>query len=648
MVVCDVNYNDEALNYLKLRASMLKRFLFLSSFLLLIWQPALAESNTNASSNTAKNIFAESSDDDFLPPDEAFKLNIEEASGGVLEAKFTVVPGYYLYKERVKFVIKDANQGSINSIDLPAGEIKDDPNFGKQEVYHHDFVAKISVNNSTKEIVLDATYQGCSEKGLCYAPQHKTFNLALNDTALQASTNATSQASSNDDQATTLLKGGKLWLVAVGFFGFGLLLALTPCVLPMIPILSGIIVGDKKVHHHATSRLHAFNLSLAYVLGMALSYTLAGIAAGLSGQLLSNALQSAWVLGTTALIFVILSFSMFGFYELRLPHKIENRMVSTANRLKGGQFLGVFIMGVISALIVSPCVAAPLAGALLYISQTHDVVLGGVALFALSIGMGVPLLLIGASAGHILPKAGVWMTAVRNFFGVVMLAVAIYIVSPVIPAGLQLVLWAALLIIPAIYLHALDNLPINSSTGRSHPWMRFWKGIGIILLVLGITLLVGAVSGAKSPLQPLAGFRSISTADNSEITLPFKRVKNTAELDAQISAAAGKIVMLDFYADWCTSCKEMEQFTFSDSAVQKSLKDAVLLQADVTNNTAEDLALLKRFNLFGPPGIIFFNRSGQEIKPIKVIGYENATKFLAIVNQINSLKADECNPAIVC
>jgi thiol:disulfide interchange protein DsbD len=338
---------------------------------------------------------------------------------------------------------------------------------------------------------------------------------------------------------------------------------------------------------------------------------------------------------------------MFGFYELRLPHSIENRMVNTANKLKGGQFLGVFIMGALSALIVSPCVAAPLAGALLYISQTHDVVLGAAALFALSIGMGVPLLLIGASAGHVLPKAGLWMTAVRNFFGVIMLAVAIYIISPAIPMGVQMTLWAALLIIPAIYLHALDNLPLNAATGASHPWMRFWKGIGIILLVLGIALLVGAVSGAKSPWQPLAGLRAAS-ATTADASLTFKRVKNIAELDAQLKAAAGKIVMLDFYADWCVSCKEMEQFTFSNASVQKSLKDAVLLQADVTDNTVDDVALLNRFKLFGPPGIIFFNRTGQEIKPMKIIGYEDATKFLVIVNQVNSLKADECNPLVVC
>lgn len=597
------------------------------------------------SSGANKNLFADDTkEDEFLSPDIAFKLDIVQKDANYLSADFKIEPGYYLYKNRIQF--KDKNSQILEAA-MPAGDIKDDKNFGKQEVYHHDFSVDIPIKNTENPLQINARYQGCSEKGLCYAPQTKIFDIALESTALQPSTSAASGASANDDQATTLLKGGKLWLIAAGFFGFGLLLALTPCVLPMIPILSGIIVGDKKAHHHATSRIHSFNLSLAYVLGMALSYTLAGIAAGLSGQLLSNALQSPWILASTAFIFVVLAFSMFGFYELRLPHSIENRMINTTNKLKGGQFIGVFVMGIISALIVSPCVAAPLAGALLYISQTHDVVLGGVALFALSIGMGVPLLLIGASAGHVLPKAGAWMTAVRNFFGILMLAVAIYIISPALPTSIQMVLWAALLIIPAIYLHALDNLPLNSATGRSHPWMRFWKGIGIILLVLGIALLIGAVSGAKSPLQPLAGLR-LASATHSETALPFINIKNTAELDAQIDAAKGKIVMLDFYADWCVSCKEMEQFTFSDPSVQKSLKKVVLLQADVTDNTPEDLALLKRFNLFGPPGIIFFNRSGQEIKPSKIVGYEDATKFLAIVNQVNALKSDECNPLVVC
>ena len=599
-----------------------------------------------AANNTGFNAFTD--DKEFLHPDEAFKLDIVSKDSNTLEAIFTIAPGYYLYKERIKFDIKEASQGSIQSVSLPNGDMKDDPNFGRQEVYHHDFAASIVTTNTKKNIEVQARFQGCSEKGLCYAPQIKTYTVTMLETGATTPNNPiASAASSNEDEATSLLKSGQLWLIAAGFFGFGLLLSLTPCVLPMIPILSGIIVGDKKAHHHATSRLHSFNLSLAYVLGIALSYTIAGIAAGLSGQLLSNALQSPSMLVATALIFVVLSFSMFGFYELRLPQAIENRMVNTTNKLKGGQFLGVFVMGVISALIVSPCVAAPLAGALLYISQTRDVVLGGVALFSLSIGMGVPLLLIGASAGHVLPKAGIWMTAVRNFFGILMLAVAIYIISPIIPTSLQMILWSALLIIPAIYLHALDNLPLDSATGRSHPWMRFWKGIGIMLLILGVAMLIGAISGAQSPLKPLSGLRVANTVQN-ESHLPFIRVKNTAELDARIDGAKGKIVMLDFYADWCTSCKEMELFTFSDKGVQQALKDAILLQADVTANTPEDLALLQRFNLFGPPGIIFFNRNGQEIKPIRVVGYEDATNFLATVNRVNSLKPDECNPLVTC
>lgn len=632
---------------------MLRRFsaLVVSISALLIAVTVLGFAANSYAGNSGFNAFTDSDEEKFLHPDEAFKLNIVAKDSNTLEAKFTVTPGYYLYKDRIKFEIKDASLGTISAVNLPAGDIKDDPNFGQQEVYHHDFVALIDVNNPAQNVVIDARFQGCSEKGLCYAPQLKTLNVDMAQAATAPTDNTpvtnANNSTSSEDEATSLLKSGKLWLIAAGFFGFGLLLSFTPCVLPMIPILSGIIVGDKKAHKAETSRLHSFNLSLAYVLGIALSYTIAGIAAGLSGQLLSNALQSPWMLTATALIFVVLSFSMFGFYELRLPSTIEERMVKTSNKLKGGQFIGVFVMGVISALIVSPCVAAPLAGALLYISQTRDVVLGGVALFALSIGMGVPLLLIGASAGHVLPKAGGWMTAVRNLFGVIMLAVAIFIVSPIIPTSVEMLLWSALLIIPAVYLHALDSLPLDINTGRSHPWMRFWKGIGIMLLIVGIALLIGAVSGAKSPLQPLAGL-SLSNSKTIENRLPFVRVKNTAELDARIDAAKGKIVMLDFYADWCTSCKEMELLTFSDPAVQASLKEAVLLQADVTANTPEDLALLQRFNLFGPPGIIFFNRTGQEIKPIRVIGYENAPKFLATVNRVNALKADECNPLVTC
>ena len=421
-----------------------------------------------------------------------------------------------------------------------------------------------------------------------------------------------------------MLQGGKLWLIIASFFGFGLLLSLTPCVLPMIPILSGIIVGSKQ-----RGRLHSFNLALVYTLGMALSYTLIGIAAGLSGRLLSVALQTPWALGATALIFVLLALSMFGFYELRLPGRFEERMVGTSNRFKGGRFLGVFGMGALSALIVSPCVAAPLAGALLYIGQTHNVALGGIALFALAIGMGVPLLLIGASAGALLPKAGPWMNAVRQFFGVLMLAVALWLVAPLLPPALVLGMWAALCIVPAIYLHALDNLPPGSG-----PWPKFWKGIGVILLITGIILLLGAVTGGKSPLQPLAGLGQDSAQAQQHVSsLPFQRVKTLQELDERIAAANGKPEMLDFYADWCVACKEMERDTFSDARVQGRLQDFVLLQADVTANSNDDLALLQRFRLFGPPGILFFDQQGREMST-RIIGYQDADQVLASIQQL--------------
>lgn len=605
--------------------------------LLLISLSATAPALTAENSSSSKTSLFDS-EDQVLSPDQAFKLEVNAQDKTTLQASFTIAPGHYLYRDRIKFESQNAN---IDHIALPKGDVKKDPNFGETEVYHQSFTTKIALKDipeNTSKITLKATFQGCSEKGLCYSPIHKTLEVVLAGDSINTTTNN----NASDDQATTLLKGGKLWLIIIGFFGFGLLLALTPCVLPMIPILSGIIVGDKKVHHHTTSRLHAFNLSLAYVFGMSLSYSLAGVAAGLSGQLLSNALQSPWMLTSTAIIFVFLAFSMFGFYELRLPSNLESRMVNVANGIKGGQFIGVFTMGALSALIVSPCVAAPLAGALIYISQTHDVLLGGVALFALSIGMGVPLLLIGASAGHVLPKAGIWMTTVRNFFGVLMLGVAIYMISPLIPLNLQLLLWAALLIIPAIYLHALDPLPADSSAIS-----RLLKGIGIMLLALGITMIIGAASGAKSAWQPLAGLAAQKT-NTSNSGLVFKRIHSISELEANIKNAKGKVVMLDFYADWCVACKELEEFTFSDTAVRKALQDVVLLQADVTANNADDVALLNRFKLFGPPGIIFFNQSGKEIYPLKVIGYQAPEDFLKVLKQLNSLGADECNPTVAC
>ncbi len=606
---------------------MLKRFSYFLLILFTVLTLPLVHAG-NASSFSKALFSTDAAEDEFLSPDAAFGLNVVQSSGQI-NADFTVAPGYYLYKERIKFELSPAREHEIK---LPNGDIKNDPNFGKMEVYHHDFTGHIIIKDAgNAPITIKATYQGCSEKGLCYAPQRKTFTInpqaadGAGKPQLSDSAASSTSISGSDSQAANLLKSGKWWLIILGFFTAGLLLAFTPCVFPMIPILSSIIIG-KKAH---VTRLHAFNLSLAYTLGMCLTYTLAGVAAGLSGQMLSAALQTPWALGFGATIFVLLALSMFGFYELKLPSSLENGLMSMSRRIKGGHLFSDFLMGVLSALIISPCVAAPLAGALLYISKTSDVVLGGVALFSLSLGMGAPLLLIGASAGTLLPKVGSWMNAVRNLFGVLMLGVALWLITPIIPVSIQLALWAALLIIPAIFMHALDPLPVDAK-----PVLRFWKGIAVILLVLGLAMLVGALSNAKSPLQPLGGLLAKNTASEQQqhSNLNFKRVKNMAEFDSALKAAAGKQVMLDFYADWCVSCKEMEQFTFSDPRVQTALRDTVLLQADVTANTEEDKALLQRFNLFGPPGILFFDDKAQEETQLKVVGYKNADDFLQTLN----------------
>jgi thiol:disulfide interchange protein DsbD len=356
---------------------------------------------------------------------------------------------------------------------------------------------------------------------------------------------------------------------------------------------------------------------------MALTYALAGVAAGLSGTLISNALQNPWALGLGAAIFVALAMSMFGFYELQMPSFLQSRFTEASNRIQGGRFASVLVMGAISALIVGPCVAAPLAGALLYISQTGDVVLGGVSLFSLAMGMGVPLLLVGLSAGALLPRAGAWMDAVKRFFGVALLAVAIWLFSPLLSNITQMFMWSALLIISAMYLHALEPLAINA-----RGFARFWKGVGIISLVAGCALLLGALGGSRDLLQPLSVYKGgVASAAEEGARLDFQRIKTVAELDAAVKGAAGRNVMLDFYADWCVSCKELERFTFADAKVQARLKDVLLLQADVTANGADDKALLARFKLFGPPGIIFFDKAGNEVA-YRVIGYEPPEKFL--------------------
>lgn len=577
-----------------------------------------------------------------LSPDKAFGLEVSARDESTLLANFKITPGYYLYRDKVTFTISgDSAKAAgviITNVSMPKGEMKSDPNFGDMTVFHQPFQAVITLkrnNKTAQDITLAASYQGCKENDLCYAPIDKQFSIVLPKASLattvepqmqalpQSAQGVAMSADSESTQLAKLFKQGSFWLIVLFFFGAGLLLAFTPCMLPMIPILSGIIVGRSS---HPT-KMHGFILSLAYVLGMALTYAAIGVAAGLSGTLLSSALQTPWALGSFAAVFVLLSLSMFGFYELQLPAALQSKLTNTSNRLHGGHLSGVFVMGALSAVIVSPCVAAPMAAALLYIGQTHDAWLGGTALFALAMGMGLPLLLIGASAGALLPKAGAWMEAVKRFFGVLMLALAIWLISTLIPLSIQMLLWAALLVLSAIYMHALDALPNNASG-----WQKLWKGIGILALLLGSAYLIGALSGARDILRPLAALGNGQA--EAAATLQFVRVKNVAELDGRIAQANGKTVMLDFYADWCISCKEMERYTFTDAKVQAKLKNAVLLQIDVTANSDEDKVLLKRFELFGPPAILFFDAQGREQNGHRMIGYQDARQFLQLLKNV--------------
>jgi thiol:disulfide interchange protein DsbD len=579
--------------------------------------------------------FMGSEQPEFLPPEEAFKLSILPRTDGHLEARFDIAKDYYLYRDKITFKVVEPAGIQIVGLDLPPAKEKDDPNFGKMLVYHESFnvgVRLAGVPADATSLTIEASHQGCADKGICYPPQDETLRVDLTATPVAASSSsaaadvstAATGDTSDTGRVTAILAGGNYWLVIISFFGFGLLLSLTPCVFPMIPILSGIIVGQGN----QITKRKGFMLSLAYVLGMAVTYAMAGVAAGLSGTLISNALQNPWALGTGAAIFVMLAMSMFGFFELQMPSFLQSRFTEASNRIQGGRFTSVFVMGVISALIVGPCVAAPLAGALLYISQTSDVVLGGVSLFFLALGMGVPLLLIGLSAGALLPRAGGWMDAVKHFFGVALLAVAIWLISPMLSDVVHMLLWAALLIISSMYLHAMEPLAVNAKG-----FIRFWKGVGVMALVAGIALLLGAMGGGRDLLQPLSVYQGgPSGASQKADHLAFQRVKNIAELDAAIAASGGRAVMLDFYADWCVSCKEMEKFTFTDAAVQAKLKDVLLLQADVTANNADDKALLARFKLFGPPGIVFFDKNGSEIA-YRVVGYEPAAKFLDSLNK---------------
>ena len=574
---------------------------------------------------------ARAAEPDLLEPDRAFRFAARLTDARSIEINYQIAPGYYLYRDKFQFTLAPAG-AKPGAPRLPSGRKHRDEFFGEVETYRGSLSIVLPfelADASVPAIQLTAVSQGCADIGVCYVPHEQRAELRLASLTPGATRSGAAPGlfsgagSAADDTLVARVFEGGFWLVIASFFGFGLLLSFTPCVLPMVPILSSVIVGAGQ----PVTKSRGFLLAIVYVLGMAITYAVAGVAAGLSGAMLSVALQNPWVLGAFAMVFVALALAMFGCYDLQLPVALQNRLADASNRFHGGHTVGVFVMGVLSALILGPCVAAPLAGALLYIGQSRDVVMGGSALFAMALGMGVPLLAVGASAGALMPKAGPWMETVKRGFGTLLLGMAIYVVSPYLPVSVQMFLWAALLIVTAIYLRAIDPLP-----AAAHGFQKFSKGLGIIALLAGLAYLVGAFSGGRDILQPLSGLR-VTESGSTTFETPFERIKNGAELDRRVQAAAGRTVMLDFYADWCVSCKEMERYTFSDERVRARFREMVLLQADVTANNAEDAALLRRFRLFGPPGIVFFDRTGREIPGLRVIGFQPADRFVAVLDQ---------------
>lgn len=577
-------------------------------------------------------------EDELLPADEAFRLNVEVTGRERLAADWEIAEGYYLYRHTFEFAVEPDSGITLLPAQLNDGKKKTDEFFGAIEVYYRQATAGIPFERRTAEAVpvkLTVKYQGCAERGVCYPPITKVIDLLIPaaDAAGIATTTAAaneSPALSEQDALARRLIEGNLLATLLLFFGSGLLLAFTPCVFPMVPILSSIIVGQGK----DISAARGFTLSLVYVLAMAVTYTVAGVLAGLFGENLQAYFQDPWILSAFAAVFVLLALSMFGFYELQMPAFIQSRLTEASNRQRGGNLTGVAIMGFLSALIVGPCVAAPLMAALIVIGQTGDAVLGGMALFALSMGMGAPLVAIGTGASRILPKAGPWMDSIKAVFGVLLLAVAIWMLERILPASVTLLLWAALLILSSIYMRALDGLPVEASG-----WSRLWKGVGVVALVYGAVLLVGAASGGRDPLQPLQGVfagQSGFSQSAEQAHLPFQRVKSVADLERELASARQRQqpVMLDFYADWCVSCKEMEKYTFAKPEVQQALSGVLLLQADVTANDEADKALLKRFNLIGPPGIVFFDQAGKERKELTLVGYKPADAFIAHLERL--------------
>jgi thiol:disulfide interchange protein DsbD len=562
--------------------------------------------------------------DQFLPVDQAFVFSATADGGGQVQLDWQIAPGYYLYRHRVS--VKTATVGfTLGEIAMPPGKKKTDEFFGDVEVYYDALMATVPVTRpaDASSFEIAVSYQGCADAGLCYPPVTKTVAIDLPPSGTPSRADAPPMVS-EQDRLSNLIADGSLLVVMASFFGFGLLLAFTPCVLPMIPILSGIIAGQGEA---ATPR-RSFMLSVVYVLGMALTYTVAGAAFAAAGQQAQAFFQQPWIIIVFAALFVVLALAMFGLFDLKIPAALETRLAGASGRQKSGSFVGTAIMGALSALVVTACVAPPMVAALAVIGQTGDVLRGALALFAMAIGMGSPLLLVGVAGGRFLPHAGAWMTTVKTLFGVLFLAVAVWMLERVLPGSLTLALWALLVIVGGYYFGGFGRTSPGGDPSR-----LVARGTGLAAIVWGVIMMVGAAAGGHDPLQPLRGaalpgFAGQAAATSAE-PLPFKRVASTEDLDRELAAAkaAGKPALLDFYADWCVSCKEMEKYTFSVPDVQKDLSGFVLLKADVTANSEADQALFRRFGVYGPPTTAFFGAHGRECRAFRLVGFVDADDF---------------------
>ena len=554
---------------------------------------------------------------DFLVPDEAFKPYVKINNHAQIEAGVTLGKDIYIYAEKLNVELKGTSL-KIKEITKPVSIEHDG-----ERVYTISPQLIITLDNpeglrGIQNFTLLLSYQGCSEMGLCYNPYAKEFPLSLDISKLEGQT-STLELSETDIIANTI-KSGSIGIVLLTFLGFGLLLAMTPCVFPMIPIISGVIVSQGK---GLTTR-KAFALSVVYVLAMAVAYTIAGVLAGLFGANLQAALQMPWVIYSFSLVFVVLAMSMFGLYELKLPDALVTKVSSGGNR---GGYIGVAIMGFLSALIVGPCVAAPLAGALVYIGQTGDAVLGGMALFSMSIGMGLPLIAVGVSAGKFMPKPGAWMTMVSAIFGVMMLAIAIWMLEKILDPSIIMVMYSILGIGFSLYLGVFET---------DHHFFK--HSIAMIIFVYSIALFIGFLAGHSSMIKPL-GFLNQSAVlqDTNKKTVQensFLVINSIEELDVVLSTNNGKKILLDFSADWCTSCKELEDITFTDADVIEKMSEFVLVHADVTANTDQEKLLSKKYGVFGPPVLIFFDENTEVQKSKTIVGFIAPDEFLLHLNRL--------------